>query len=390
LGNGFLCIPLLSKDQFGNDQSMVQWIKDGGPPATTAPASGQYTYDFTILDRYLDLFLKHHDPRRVKAAVLVTWGMAALKDQATVTALDPATGRKIDLLLPPYGTQECEDLWRPLLLALRDRLKARGLDQQLMLGMPADPNPLARHVAMFHNILPDVPWMRACHPDVASISYDAADRQKTVPIVCNEHVWWSPIPDPGARRQFGWQFPRMRVSFNRPGYSPLTLNGFRPPWDFRMWMEASLAANDRGAGRIGADFFNQGIKLPSQGVRGGSEWETGNVGTLYNRFPNSQVGQVGLGASTTDLLASGPDGPVASIRYENAREGIQSAEAVIALEKALLEKRVPRELEEQAWQLIDRRINCLRLHAIDLGQAGWQQRSQQLFELAGVVSAAKP
>ena len=390
LGNDFLCIPLLSKDQFGNDESMVYWVKEGGPSPATAPASGAYKHDFTILDHYLDLFLKHHDARRIKAAVLVPWGMAAAKDQATVTALDPATGKKTDVLLPPYGTSECEELWRPLLLAVRDRLKARGLGQQLMLGMPADPNPLPRHVAMFHNILPEAPWMRACHPDGASLSYDASDRQKTVPIVCNEHVWWSPISDPAVKRQFGWQFPRMRVSFNRAGYSPLVLNGFRPPWDFRMWIEASLAAGDRGAGRVGADFFNQGIKLPTQGVRGGSEWDSGSVGTLYNRFPTSQVGQTGLGAGITDLLAAGPTGPVASIRYENAREGIQSAEAVIALEKALVEKRVPGELEDRAWQLIDRRINCLRLHAIDLGQAGWQERSRQLFELAPTLAPSKP
>ena len=45
LGNDFLCIPLLSKDQFGNEESMVAWIRGGsrreaviaGATATTSP-----------------------------------------------------------------------------------------------------------------------------------------------------------------------------------------------------------------------------------------------------------------------------------------------------------------------------------------------------------------
>ena len=100
LGNDFLCIPLLSKDQFGNEESMVYWVREGGT----------YKHDFRILDRYLGLFLKHHDPQRLKLAVLAAYGVAGRTGDATVTALDQATGAKTDLALPPYGTKECEDL----------------------------------------------------------------------------------------------------------------------------------------------------------------------------------------------------------------------------------------------------------------------------------------
>ena len=52
--------------------------------------------------------------------------------------------------------------------------------------------------------------------------------------------------------------------------------------------------------------------------------------------------------------------------------------------------RVPAEMEARAWKLIDERINCLRLHAIGLGQAGWQERSRQLFDLAGQLPRTPP
>jgi len=377
LGNDFIAIPLLSKDQFGNEESMVCWIREGGT----------YKHDFSIMDRYLDLFLKHHDPQRLKMIVLAAYGMAARTNAATVTAIDPASGAKSDLVLPPFGTKECEDLWRPLLLAVRERLKARGLDKSILLGMPCDTEPKPEEVAMFRSILPDTLWMRACHPDSASLRCDPNDSKKTVPVACVEHVWWSPIPDPTQKRHFGWQLPRMRVSFNRAGYGPLCLLGFCPPWDFRIWLEVSLAANDRGAGRVGADFYEEGIKL-GKIERGGLERDSGNRGTLFNRYPKSQAAQIGLANNTTDLLPPGPKGPVASVRYENAREGIQAAETVIFIEKALVEKRVSGEQETRCWKLIDERINCLRLHAIGLGQAGWQERSRQLFELAGQLEAA--
>ncbi len=378
LGNDFIYLPLLSKDQFGNEESMVTWIEQGG--AGGAPRT--YRYDFALMDKYLDLVLKYHDRQRLKMVVLVAYGSAARKGEATVTALDPATGVKRDLALPRDGTPDCESLWRPLLLAIQQRLKARGLEKQAMIGMPADFDPPAGEVAMFRNILPEAPWMRACHPTCQSLRYDAQDSAKTVPVACNEHVWWPPLPDPAKQRHFGWQLPQMRVSFNRAGYAPLCLLGFCPPWDFRIWLETSLAANDRGAGRVGADFFNEGVKLqgPNSVERG-----SGSQGTLYNLYPSSQVGQIGLANNTTDLLGAGPTGPVATIRYENAREGLQSAEAVAFVERALLEKRVPEELQSPAWRLIDERINCLRLHAVDLGQAGWQDRLDKLFDLAARI-----
>ena len=376
-GNDAIFIPLFSKEQMGNEESMVYWIKDGE----------KYKYDFTVMDKYLDVFLKHHDKARLKTIVFIVYGNpcmpkkdGTLRDEPllpTVTLLG-ADGAKSDLIIrTKFGTQECDDLLRPLLLALRERLKGRGLDQLMMLGMPGDGAVPVEIAAMFHNILPDIGWMRASHPTGAVVNYDAKDPKKTVPILVQEYVYQGPIPDPAKKRQFGWATPQMRVSFNRDGYGPLNLYGFAAPWSFRMWIEASLASGDRGAGRVGADFWNEDIRGVSN-----------NSGTVYSRFLKSTKDQVGLGTTTTDLLVAGPVGAVTTIRLANACEGIEAAEALIFVEKALVEKKAAMapELMEKAWKIIDERTNILRLHLVDLGSAGWQERDRKLYELAAEIA----
>ena len=93
------------------------------------------------------------------------------------------------------------------------------------------------------------------------------------------------------------------------------------------------------------------------GGRISSEAEGGCGGTLYGSYLASAVGQVGLGTSTSDLFAPGPDGPVTTQRFENAIEGNQQAEARIAIERALLDKEhpLPEDLAARCRELLDRR-----------------------------------
>jgi hypothetical protein len=225
--------------------------------------------------------------------------------------------------------------------------------------------------------------MRASHPDSRGYPYDRKDRSKIVPLAVVEHVYVSAIPDPAKKRLFGWQFPRMRVSFNRYGYGPLVLLGFPEPWRFRIWMEVSIAGGDRGAGRVGGDYWNMGVKLG----RVSSDTSGGNRGTFFQRYLDSGVGQVGLANNTTDLLAPGPDGPVTTIRFENTRESIQTAEAVIFLQKALLNKKLTGEFADKCWKLLDERVNAMRVHRFDRGRAGWLKRNELLY--AAAAEAAK-
>jgi len=219
------------------------------------------------------------------------------------------------------------------------------------------------------------------HPGRTSYFYDAKDRGKTVPVTHCERVYTGPLADPAAKRVFGWQRPQMALAFNRYGFGPVCLYPTPSVWAFRILMEADLASGHRGAGRIGADYWP---------MEAGSR-RSGGGGTFYARWRDSATGQTGLGANCRALLAAGPDGPISSARFENVREGIQNAEAVIFIQKALLDKKVTGDLAAAAWQVLDERVNAMRVHGLGLGRARWQQRDRALYRLAGQVArSARP
>jgi len=390
IGNMGLFFPLLAESQMGNPESMVIWVKQ---------PDGSYKYDFSRFDRYLDTAMKYH--RRLRFLSLNVWGRECSPRGgyenargALVTVQDARTGERTNVKLPEYGTAECEKLWRPLLLALRDRLKARGLDELILLGLPADGAPHWSHVAMFRRILPEAKWIRESHFDTRAYRYDPKDKQAVVPVAYNSVVWGGSIPDPRQKRLYGWrQNPdHLIMNFNRAGTECLVLNGFPPPWSYRMWMESTLACGRNGNGRVGGDYWHIGAKFIGGG-RANSEAVGGSSGTLFGIYLASCVGQVGLGNSTTDLFGPGPNGPVPTVRLENAREGIAEAEARIFIEKALLDKDspLPAELAKKCQDLLDKRTNVLRMWAIGAARIApylWQQRARRLYDAAGEVKRA--
>ncbi len=294
-----------------------------------------------------------------------------------IPRLDPATGAKTDMPLPPLGSKAFEAFWRPVLRRVEARLRARGLASRMLFGMPADPPVPALVVAAFHNILPDVGWFVGNHPGATRYFYDRSDRSKFVPVRHCERVYTGPIPHPAEKRQFGWRRKGMVLAFNRYGFGPLCLYPNPPVWAFRILMEADLAAGHRGAGRIGADYWYMG-------TRSGS----GGAGTFYMRYPASSIGQTGMASNCSDLLAPGPDGPVTTVKFENLREGIQAAEAGIFIQRALLAGQVTGPLAQRCWRIVDDRIHAVRVYALGLGRAGWQQRDRRLYRAAAEVAEA--
>ena len=152
-------------------------------------------------------------------------------------------------------------------------------------------------------------------------------------------------------------------------------------------MESTLCAGRNGNGRVGGDYWNLGVRLHKlwKGRRVSSEAGGGSRGTLFGSYPQSSVGQTGLGNNTTDLFAPGPDGPITTARFENAREGNQEAEARAFVEKALLAKTLPAELATRCQALLDERTNVLRLKGY---AATWRRSNRRLFALAGEVAKA--
>ncbi len=295
----------------------------------------------------------------------------------TVTTLDPNTGKMSDMPVPPVGTVAYEAFWRPVLSQVRQRLRRRGLAGKMLLGMPADAPPPPAAVAAFRRICPEVAWFVANHSGGNGFPWDWTETTKRVPIAHVERIYAPPLPDPAARRQFGWQRKSMTLAFNRSGFRPMCLYPRPDVYAFRLLMEVDLAGGHRGVGRIGADYFRIG-NGPGEG------------GTLYERYPASAIGQVGIGSTCSALLSAGPAGPIPSVRYMNLREGQQTAEVVIFLQRALLAGTVPEPLASRCWKLLDARVHALRIHRLGLGRRGWQTRDRKLFALAAAVVAAGP
>ena len=156
-------------------------------------------------------------------------------------------------------------------------------------------------------------------------------------------------------------------------------------------------------GRIGGDFWP--VLKDKRGTRRGWVW---------NRYPQSLWHSCNL---MSHMLDPGPEGPVATSRYEMLREGMQQCEARIAIESVLtdpaLRSRVDNKLAECAQKLLDDRIwqelkgfSGLQLTGrvyttyADYGKvfyynaggeagatwyrgSGWQERTQELYQLAG-------
>jgi len=398
-GNVGLQLNLLAKGCMGNEDSWVIWDKK---------PDGAYDYDFAIFDHYVKTAMKYHDPARIKAVVLNIWGLEAGKVYADnvekyggslksgsvrVTARDPATGNKEDLSLPPYGSPDCEKLLKPLLLIARKHLADAGLADKIMWGKGSDDYPLPEHVAMLERIIPGTPWYRESHWDSQTFRYGPkSDKSKVVRVGASSIVWGGRIPPPFEKRFYGWQYDPKHIvfNFNRPGVDCLCLLGYPPPWSFHMWGESTIACGRNGNGNVGGDFWpivgSLGKLLPA----GGSAEMFNGGGTFCGLYPSSNMGRNGVGNNTVDLFGPGPEGPVSTVRFENALENNQESEARIFIEKAPLakEKPLPADLARKCQDMLDERTNVLRYQALGAGRMApylWQERNLRLFDAAAQV-----
>ena len=83
----------------------------------------------------------------------------------------------------------------------------------------------------------------------------------------------------------------------------------------------NITGGQRGGGRMGGDFWK--VVRGAKGVRSGAVWA---------RYPENNWRNLDL---IDWFLAPGPEGPVATARLENLREGVQECEARIIIESAL-------------------------------------------------------
>lgn len=98
-------------------------------------------------------------------------------------------------------------------------------------------------------------------------------------------------------------------------------------------------------------------------------------------YPDSTFG----GRATLSLLYPGPDGPVATERYEMFREGIQLSEAIRFIRRAIEGKKLGAELQERAKRSLDDRAKLFAEGAFALRHMPAAEDAK-LLALAGEVA----
>jgi hypothetical protein len=388
VGNKTAFIPLMAKCNFGNEESMVRFLKQ---------EDGSYKCDFSITDRYLDLWEKHVGKPDI--VCFYVWDYFAGggyfgKDSGKargveVSVWNPVEQKVEPLETPIYGTPESEAFWQPVFTELHEKMKKRGLrDDNIMIGVAGDSRPNKAVTDLFLKIAPYAQWVLHSHALAGQIN------GAKVGYYC--HVWgvkFASDPDEVDKytkksRYQGWNQTFRKAVFPRAGSGTINppLHADAPLGTYRLIMEGHLAADYRGFGRVGADFWPVG---------GG----TGQVNTgreIIGRYPGTSWNQLNLNCSTTAVLAPGPKGAIATVRFEMLREGIQESEARIFIEKALINpehrKKLGDEKAKQIQDLLDLRTRLFRTACQTswnwYAGTGWIERAKLLFAAAAEVQTA--
>lgn len=420
-GTRIVYVPAIAHTNHGNAESMIRWIKK---------SDGGYGWDFSVMEKYLDTAQKHLGTPKIvclqvwevymssRASAGRRFGEKLAEQQKVsggaplVTLLDPVTGKTENATLPKLSDPASKPLWQALVAQVRARLRKRGLEKALMLGMFTDSTPSKEDTQLFLDIAPDLAWVQQGHNvfknlhGMAKVGYTA--------------TWWSGhFADDSIHRRsdtrsktrvmqsmHGWKQPRLDALYERTG----RLESY-PPTRWRFECETAITTDImRGIGRLGADFWK-----PVKNKEGR------RAGYVHDRFPDGQWRAVGHDISSW-VLEPHPTGPVTTNRLLALVDGVQECEARIFIEQALtdegLRARLGDDLARRCQETLNERLaymwKCLAHLQLELhgwgitswrfspGVAGhaWflstghEERTEKLYalaaEVAGKLGTASP
>lgn len=366
MGARVLCLNLCElAPNINNVESIVRWVKHD---------DGTYTYDFSHAERYMDLFEKVVGKPRVLAIYTQQFeGRENEAEPRSVTVFDPKTGKTESLKQPPYGTQANKDFWTPLFKELKERLLKRGWYDVAAIGHVSYCwSPTKETAANFKEIWPDGKWISSCHGYRSDFG--------GLPVIWNEWVWASGNrynPDAGGKPTYPQPWVRRRKGF--PIYDLKIARGaFRdnhPVPAYRTWPEAMMQLDLHGPGRLGGDFWPVSVTQDGR--------LTHLCDTAY---------ALGHAINVIAMISPGPNGAIWNERAEAYRQGVQVAETIAFIRKALADNKLDEKLAARVEaHLTDRARHYCRTgwgtddHWRAFAASGVHVRDHQLFTLAAEV-----
>jgi len=348
-----------------NGESLIRWIKQ---------ADGSYKHDFTIFDKYLNMVDKAiGKPRplrlncwgavKINAAKntreLEDWGMGE-PGGVWVTGMNPTNGNLYGIVQPLPGTPESLAFWRPVFEAILPRIKARGWMDETALGHNSwGAAAVPEVVDMAYKLWPEGVW--------SYVSHTALPGEKFVGTQSNITMIVRHCASPYGGGRGG--------KLTRPDTYCTTYRMFANErsalTEMRRIGEDIVYKGVDGVCEFGLDIFPTKITDPRGGVR--------------YAYPGGGRGTDWSWRSTMSLLYPGPDGPVATERYEMFREGIELSEAIRFIRKAIEENKLGVELQERAKRYLDDRAKAFGEGAFDLRHMQASDDAK-LLDLAGEVA----
>ena len=408
VGNKVVYITAQHKTHFGNEHSMIRYIKSG-------PGKYDYKPDFSIAEKYLDLAIKHQGKMPVVGLYIwrAPWvtgsydGAGPRGDhKILITVKDPKTGALTNTEGPEWGTAECVEFWKPVIAGMKKICSARGIGGSLMMGQSSDYTPTDTALDTLDKAGGgDLLWIHHSHTTltrlgnwgsepIGSRKWKRAKGGKTYPVGMAARAWGGDGKhrDPDFGRGYGWKnrlipwrtvtresFHKHAVPKLRVRLEAMVTNIIHPkrlPKEHRKHLDYGT----HGIGRMGADFWN---------VLGDKRKKP-----LCGRYTETRWGQLRIPACGQFFLRPGRDGAIATAQLECFRENAQEIEARVFIEKALEDKtkrsRLGADLATRARALLDNRTRLAQQGAQGSSRTvlalGVQELSEELYELTAEVS----
>lgn len=362
IGNQWLNVPVLVNTEFGNGtDSTIRWIRR---------RDGTYAFDFSVLDRYLDLAEKHcGKPRAVQFVVLHGMKGAGTPPPAPMVKVwDEASGRA---RLTPVGPvaampREIKAAWRSFAVSLRAHMRSRKLERAMYWGAPLEHEADPGLKDLLAACTPGIYWTAGGHEIMANAKYAKNHRYYRLITTIRYNGGF-----PFFRDDQGWRSKTPHMLNPRVGGTAFALHTTSHPFAYRVLPDRALAFGRTGFTRVGADEW-AAVHYKAMAI---PRWLTG-IPVLFTLWPGAEGAEPGA-------------------RFECLLEGIQEAEARIYVERALVNGGLAPALADRARKALAENLQKTRffagnsiIHSFEQYPYRWQERSRRLYQAAADVAEA--